>query len=577
MTMKKTKQLRKAVVAVLVSIMGMTTLAGCAGSSNSTTKEPEVTPTAPAVKVETEAEKTEVSLDKRKICEGVTLTIAVPENVRIIDWETNDQTLEIEEALGVDLKFKTFPAADYDSKLNLMVMGGDKLPDIIINPGDSVYSWAQEGAIIGLKKYYDDPNMSATIRQASEANDIDIVSYLTQPDGEVYCLPAWTGSPNANVWRKAWINQVWVEQLGMEMPKTTDELYEVLKKVSSTDMNGNGKQDEIGMTGYKVTGDWFRFLMSSFIYAHDSNFIVVDDGKLSFAYDTEEWREGLRFIKKLFDEGIIPIETLTQDASQHKAMLNSEDQTVFMFTGWNPNNISLVDRKLSYMYMNALEGPNGVKEAMYMPNLPNKGAAITADCENPDAAFLVLDYMCSETFSISIRYGKQGVNWDYWEDAKVDNKSEWTATTPGEEIYLIVYDDASFWGGSDAQNACYMQAGPQIVPANVVTGMAINNASTDEEENKAAQVAARYAESTQAGLAIARKEVADYMPLTSEETEEVSGITAPLTTYVEESIGAFLTGTKSLDGDWDSYLNELDKIGYKDALSVYQEAYDRVH
>jgi len=86
-----------------------------------------------------------------------------------------------------------------------------------------------------------------------------------------------------------------------------------------------------------------------------------------------------------------------------------------------------------------------------------------------------------------------------------------------------------------------------------------------------------YAESTQAGLAIARKEVADYLPLTTEETKNISGIKAPLTTYVEESIGGFLTGLKDLDKDWVSYLNELDKIGYKDLLKVYQGAYDRVH
>ena len=554
MTTKKTKKFPKTVAAIMALIM-VISFAGCASS-----------PPKPKI-------------DKEKICEGVTLTVAVPENVRIVDWETNDQTLEIEKALGVNLEFQTFPSNDYDSKLNLMVMGGDKLPDIILNPGDSVYSWANEGAIIGLKKYYDDSSMSANIRKASEENGIDVAGYLTQPDGEIYCLPAWSGSPNAMVYRKAWINQEWVKQLGMKMPQTTDELYEVLKKVCSTDMNGNGKADEVGFTGVKVTGDWFRFLMSSFIYAHDANFLVVNDGELSFAYDTDEWREGLRFIKKLFDEGIIPVETLTQDGSQYQAMLNSEDQMVFMFTGWNVNNIdkALVDRKLSYTYVNAFEGPNGLKEAMYMPNLPNKGAAITSDCENPDAAFLVLDYMCNEAFSISSRYGKQGVNWDYWKDAKVDNKSDWTATTPGEEIYLIVYDDAAFWGGSDAQNACFMQAGPQMIPAKVVTGMAVSSANTDEAAKKDAQVSLIYAESTQAGLAIARKEVADYLPLTTEETKNISGIKAPLTTYVEESIGGFLTGLKDLDKDWVSYLNELDKIGYKDLLKVYQGAYDRVH
>lgn len=39
----------------------------------------------------------------------------------------------------------------------------------------------------------------------------------------------------------------------------------------------------------------------------------------------------------------------------------------------------------------------------------------------------------------------------------------------------------------------------------------------------------------------------------------------------------FITGKKSLDSDWDSYLKNLDQLGLKRFLEIYQEAYDKTH
>ena len=41
------------------------------------------------------------------------------------------------------------------------------------------------------------------------------------------------------------INMPWLEKLGLDIPKTTDELYAVLKAFKERDPNGNNKPDEI--------------------------------------------------------------------------------------------------------------------------------------------------------------------------------------------------------------------------------------------------------------------------------------------------------------------------------------------
>ena len=39
----------------------------------------------------------------------------------------------------------------------------------------------------------------------------------------------------------------------------------------------------------------------------------------------------------------------------------------------------------------------------------------------------------------------------------------------------------------------------------------------------------------------------------------------------------FVTGAKDIDGEWDAYLAELDKIGLETYLEVVQVAYDRMY
>ena len=48
---------------------------------------------------------------------------------------------------------------------------------------------------------------------------------------------------------KLWFNYDWLEKLGLEEPQTTEELYEVLKAFKTQDPNGNGKANEIPLTG----------------------------------------------------------------------------------------------------------------------------------------------------------------------------------------------------------------------------------------------------------------------------------------------------------------------------------------
>ena len=49
---------------------------------------------------------------------------------------------------------------------------------------------------------------------------------------------------------------------------------------------------------------------------------------------------------------------------------------------------------------------------------------------------------------------------------------------------------------------------------------------------------------------------------------------ATVAKYTAQSVEAFVTGTRSLDRDWDTYLRQLEAIGLSEYLEMVQQAYD---
>lgn len=101
-----------------------------------------------------------------------------------------------------------------------------------------------------------------------------ILAQVTMPDGEIYSMPKydevlWTLMGNYH----AFINADWLEKLNLEMPETTDELVEVLKRFVNDDPNGNGKNDEIGIVSCVTSGNFGGFVwqMNSFLYCTPDN------------------------------------------------------------------------------------------------------------------------------------------------------------------------------------------------------------------------------------------------------------------------------------------------------------------
>ena len=150
---------QKLIALLMVLCLCLSLLAGCGDGGKTTTEAP------------TEAEKNTQGDESTEAApaEPDKLTVWVAENLKIEDWETNAQTLWLEEQGNLDLEFIPLSSSDYSTKVGMALTVGkiEDLPDVIIGSFGAVKLWeyAQAETIVPLTEYYADPAKSPNIHE----------------------------------------------------------------------------------------------------------------------------------------------------------------------------------------------------------------------------------------------------------------------------------------------------------------------------------------------------------------------------------------------------------------------------
>lgn len=386
------------------------------------------------------------------------------------------------------------------------------------------------------------------------------MKWITSADGNIYMIPKSNEAVGNMYSLRSWINQTWLDNLGLEMPKTTEEFKNVLKAFVTQDPNRNGQPDEIGMiggTGWRCSAsDW---LMNAFIYNDTTNRFVVENGKLSAAFVTNEWRNGLRYINGLIKDGLLLPQSFTMDDTQMTQMMEKGDQSqVGVFTGGGLKFSATNPRKLEYVPLPPLTGPEGANYATYFPAAPLSMFMITKDAKNPEAIFRWGDLMNSEEGILRTRWGEPGVD---WVEPGPDDKSLFDAIGFKPKMVPILP-----FGSIQNSHWQYKTAG--IAPAGISDGQV-----APKDDPLYAEI--WYGKSVPFYIGKEAKERVDVLKFTLEEAEEIKDLKNTINSYVNESVALFSVGDMDIEREWDSYLKELDNMNLKRYLELSQNAYTR--
>lgn len=259
------------------------------------------------------------------------LTIWMSPGATIEDMETNATTLWYEEKTGVHVNWIQVPAGETTTKFNLSISSGE-YPDIYSTgfSTETVAQYSQAGILLPLDELIEEYGYNI---KAAFAAQPEIKENITAPDGHIYTLFRTDPATYVLVRNKLYVNHDWLtlyqEATGNGEPQTWEELEEMLIYWRDHDMNGNGDpSDEIPMMGTFGTdgGDFTVYLMNAFQPTPQHNSLLADaDGNVSMTAITDEYREGLRWIHHLFEEGLIAEETFIQDNTQLQSIVNKND------------------------------------------------------------------------------------------------------------------------------------------------------------------------------------------------------------------------------------------------------------
>lgn len=507
---------------------------------------------------------------------------AAPANIKVfavqepnIDLETNKYTKFVEEKFNIDFAFETVTSDGAKEKRQISLASGDYPDAYILTAYVDQFSQAdlikygKQGVLIPLNDLIKEhaPNI-----QAALDSNADFKAFSVAPDGNVYGLPAYSQCFHCSYPNKMWMNTKWLDQLKLEMPKTTDEFKAVLEAFKNNDPNGNGSKDEVPLSG-SIEDFGVRvvpFLMNAFVYDDDRNHLLLQDGKVGSAATTDGWKQGLTYIKSLYDAGLIDPGAFTQNAEAFKKIgENGDAQILGAGAGMHPAIFVNIDQgnknSADYNPVPPLTGPGGVSLATHDGGGVSPGAkfAITnkASKEAQVALIKLIDYMFTPEGQTNAASGMKGID---WEDPAAEDKALGDNVAPMVKPIPAKDGEAPRNAGWSGMGHFYM---PKEYRDSWVQGTDIYDSANYERRLY------------QATLLYQGHEPKELFPLWAiwldpAEVDEASMLQTNIRTYIDENSLQFITGHKNLEGDWDSFLKGLQDLKLDRYLEILQKAYD---
>lgn len=275
------------------------------------------------------------------------------------DFNQMDVLTKSAEELGIDIEFIMTDGNTRNSVIQTL-NEQEEMPHFIMNMGisDAEAAMLQNmEIIIPLNDLIDEnaPNLKALLEEEGR-----IRHAIVDRNGMIYTLPEFDTQPRAEVNEYMFINKTWLDRLGLEVPTTVDAFYDVLNAFKVKDPNGNGKDDEIPLSFVSnrcEKGE--EFLLGSWGVIDSQSHLMVKDGDVIFVPEEEGYKEGMKYLAKLYQEGLLDTEVFTQSKAVYRSKGKAEETILGVFTSYLLEEVVGGNPKDEYIPLPPLKGPSG--------------------------------------------------------------------------------------------------------------------------------------------------------------------------------------------------------------------------
>lgn len=462
---------------------------------------------------------------------------------------------------NIDFKVTQIEAAAWPERKNILFASGD-LPDIFFHSSFSASDIIRYGQVgkqfIPLNDLID--KYAPNIKKAFEENP-RLKAAVTSPDGNIYSLPSYFKYPQLT-WNRVFIHTDWLNKLGLKEPETLDDLYAVLKAFKEKDPNGNGKADEIPLGGSWGHGFEERMIVTAALGFNQPGFMgmAVKDGKVVLPEADPLYGEYLKYMNKLYSEGLMDKDIFTQTEVQARA---KSSQNIVGLTADGAPEVIAPDHWKEYTALKPLTSKWNQTPLWPRGQETEIGKLmITPKAKHPEVAISFADRFFKDDFALEFYIGPEKGSEDEL------GYNGWFVNEQNNIDYDYPNGIKSAW---DYRNLLSPFNSNQLgVVYKVELFNEVHQANIQQSETS------RWWEGSM------KEKVAPYVVpnypdvyFSDDQIKRINELYTPLSDYAATMEAKFITGQVALTEDnLNNYFTQMKKLGADEYVQIHQSGYD---
>ena len=470
--------------------------------------------------------------------------------------DLNDRAIwdYVEEKTNIRLDITVFSVTQQEA-LNLRMTTLDEaLPDIIMRhgiPDNLIYDAFEGGFILELTDELLQQYAPFWASFLAEHPDSD----FRIQGKRVEVLEINHDASVGNLRDQLFINKVWLDELGLQVPTTTTELKNVLQAFKD-----NAGKGSIPAEAFPFYYQWDQHITGPFdvlafwgVPTRRNHWLAVEDGKVIYQGVNPAIKEPIKYLAELYKLNLTPAESFTDDRQTSIARTKSETPYIGFFANYNNTNAAV------YIPIAPMDTETGIRPIMRKQEFSyttSRYFMLTNSNQHVAESLRLIDWLSTDVEALTnMAYGMRGVHWDYDENGMVqpytNEELEAVKAKLGEEEYIrqgsgelpTIKADYYYSHYHDvlADDPTSRQWAYQNIYKNYVwEGYNYVEASTGD-----------------ADLDQRRKDLA---------TE--------LNNLRTTTLAGWITGQVDIDAEWDAYVEQMNKLGLQEYLELCQRGYD---
>ncbi len=190
-----------------------------------------------------------------------------------------------------------------------------KLPDVVLTDATSMGQMNEMGILLPIDR--------ASIKGGDALFDT-AWDGMRAYDGNYYGVPF-----SAQAFA-VFVRKDWREKLGIEKPKTWDDLYNLAKAFTEQDPDGNGKADTYGyVMPLSTTRGYASWFMSDLIWQAGGKFLTSNSTGFKASLATPEVEKAMAFAKKMVCDGYAQPASITSTTGDATPVFNSGQAGIY--------------------------------------------------------------------------------------------------------------------------------------------------------------------------------------------------------------------------------------------------------